>query len=25
MFGEVCSNFTYNFHWNNETYTFDHE
>lgn len=25
MFGEVCSNFTYNFHWNNETFVFDHE
>lgn len=25
MFGEVCNNFTYNFHWNNETFTFDHE
>lgn len=25
MFGEVCSNFSYNFHWNNETFAFDHE
>lgn len=25
MFGEVCSNFTYNFHWDNETFVFDHE
>lgn len=25
MFGEVCTNITYNFHWENTTYTFDHE
>jgi hypothetical protein len=25
MFGEVCTNFTYNFHWENNTYAFDHE
>jgi allatostatin A receptor len=25
MFGEVCSNFTHTFKWDNETYVFDHE
>lgn len=25
MFGEVCSNFTHTFKWDNETYAFDHE
>lgn len=25
MFGEVCSNFSHTFHWNNETFVFDHE
>lgn len=25
MFGEVCSNFTHVFHYNNETYVFDHD
>lgn len=25
MFGEVCTNITYNFHWENQTYAFDHE
>jgi hypothetical protein len=25
MFGEVCSNFTHTFKWDNETFAFDHE
>lgn len=25
MFGEVCGNFSYNFHVENETVAFDHE